>query len=245
MDLWITAGRSRVARAMEKGNGAGACSRLRRRRSSSRREWWCGFLQACRTLYARSVERRWCIWCSRNTFPATRRRPRRPEAGLTACWIANHSPLTRSTMFRGALALLSPRDAVFSLALAASPLLAQTPAGAVRVSGSVLDSLTHAPLAAASVHFARVDDPGSGSFVTGTDAAGRFDISLSPGRWLVGIEHPHLDSLGVTLPARRVDIPVKPSFRLQLATASARTLTQAYCGARARDDDAVIVGIVQ
>ena len=148
-------------------------------------------------------------------------------------------------MFRGALALLSPRGAVFSLALAASPLLAQTPAGAVRVSGSVLDSLTHAPLAAARVHFARVDDPGSGNFVAGTDAAGRFDISLSPGRWLVGIEHPHLDSLGVTLPARRVEIPAKPSFRLPLATASARTLTQAYCGARAHDDDAVVVGVVQ
>src|ERR1019366_9662717 len=142
---------ARWPRAVHHQRPAG-CERARtarggRRRSSSRREWWCGFLQACRTLYARSVERRWCIWCSRNTFPATRRRPRRPEAGLTACWIANHSPLTRSTMFRGALALLSPRDAVFSLALAASPLLAQTPAGAVRVSGSVLDSLTHAPLA--------------------------------------------------------------------------------------------------
>ena len=135
--------------------------------------------------------------------------------------------------------------ATLSLAIGIGPLCAQMPTRAVRVNGSVLDSLTNTPLAAASVRFVREDVPGSASVAARTDAEGRYEISLAPGRWLVGIEHPHLDSVGVTLPARRVEIPAKPSFKLALATASARTLTRAYCGAGARDDAAVVVGLVQ
>jgi hypothetical protein len=140
---------------------------------------------------------------------------------------------------------LSPRAALLALALAAAPLAAQSPANAVRVSGSILDSLTNSPLAAASVHFLRADDLGSESIGARTDAAGKFEISLAPGRWLVGIEHPRFDSLAIALPARRIEIPAKPTFRLALATASAHTLTQAFCGKDAREDDVVVVGVVQ
>lgn len=140
---------------------------------------------------------------------------------------------------------MSPRCALLALVLAVASTRAQSPAVAVRVTGSVLDSLTNSPLATAGVHFLRADDLGSESIGARTDAAGRFDISLAPGRWIVGIEHPRFDSLGVALPARRIEIPAKPTFRLSLATASARTLTRAFCGAGARDDDVAVVGMVQ
>jgi hypothetical protein len=132
-----------------------------------------------------------------------------------------------------------------ALAPATSPLAAQSASRAVRVTGSVLDSLTGAPLTSASVHFAREDDPAASATAARTDAEGRYEISLTPGRWLAEIEHPHFDSLGVTLPVRRVEIPEKPSFRLTLATTSARTLKHAYCGDGARDDESFVVGIVE
>lgn len=140
---------------------------------------------------------------------------------------------------------LSPRAALLALALAAAPLAAQSPANAVHVSGTILDSLTNSPLAAASVHLLRANDLGSEPLLAHTDAAGKFEISLAPGRWLVGIEHPRFDSLGVALPARHVEVPAKPSFRMSLATASARTITHAFCGANSRDDDVAVVGVVQ
>jgi hypothetical protein len=148
-------------------------------------------------------------------------------------------------MLGRAFASFSTRAALLAVALAAAPLPAQSAANAVHVTGSILDSLTNAPLGAASVHFLRADDLGSESIGARTDAAGKFEISLAPGRWLVGIEHPRFDSLAIALPARRIEIPAKPSFRLALATASAHTLTQAFCGKDARDDDVVVVGVVQ
>src|SRR5471030_2798328 len=101
----------------------------------------------------------------------------------------------------------STRAVLLAAALAAAPLPAQSTASAVHVTGTILDSLTNAPLAAASVHFLRADDLGSESIGARTDAAGKFEISLAPGRWLVGIEHPRFDSLAIALPARRIEIP--------------------------------------
>jgi len=158
-----------------------------------------------------------------------------------------HRPLRRTSGFscRVPRSSRSVAPAVASLVLAASLLAAQAPPGTVRVYGTVLDSLTGAPLTAATVRFAHAGDPGSGTLAAGTDAEGKFEVTLSPGPWLVGIEHAHFDSLGVTLPARRVEIPARTSFRLPLATASARTLTRAYCGANAHDADVAIVGTVR
>jgi hypothetical protein len=144
-----------------------------------------------------------------------------------------------------ALRLRLPFVSLLALAPVAVSLRAQSPTRAVRVTGSVHDSLTGAPLSSASIRFAREDDPAASRAAARTDAEGRYEISLSPGRWLAGIEHPHLDSLGVTLPIRRVEIPEKSSFKVALATASARTLARAYCGDRARDEEAFVVGTVQ
>jgi hypothetical protein len=148
-------------------------------------------------------------------------------------------------MARAAFAISLVRRSALVLAFAVHPLLGQSSNAAVRVNGSVLDSLTMAPLASATVRFARADDPGLQSRVAGTDAAGRFEIALAPGRWLVDIEHPHLDSLGVTMPVQRIEVPASATFRVAFATSSARTLTRAYCGDRAHDDDVVTVGLVR
>ena len=124
---------------------------------------------------------------------------------------------------------------------------AQPPAAAnVRVRGSVLDSLTGGPLAGGRVEFARAEPAGGHTLSAQTDEAGRFEITLAPGRWLAAIEHPHLDSLGVTLPLRVADVPQgSTNFRLSLATVSRRTLARALCGRQARDSDAVFVGLVR
>ncbi len=130
-------------------------------------------------------------------------------------------------------------------ALTAQATNAQTASGEVRVRGSVFDSLTNAPLSSARVKFVREADPGSGAATAMTDASGHFEISLAPGRWLAGIEHSHLDSLGVTPASRHIDVPPNGSLRVSLATASARTLTRAFCGDAADNRDAALVGMVR
>jgi hypothetical protein len=68
---------------------------------------------------------------------------------------------------------------------------------------------------------------------------------LRSGAWSAATEHPRFDSLRVSIPPVRVEVPRKPPFTLALGTASPGTLTRALCGASVRSDDTVLVGIVR
>lgn len=131
--------------------------------------------------------------------------------------------------------------------MAAHRALTQPPPAArppTHVRATVFDSLTRTPLAGALVQLERESATGTASAVS--DAAGRFELDLAPGRWVAGIVHPRFDSLGVTLPPRVLNVPASRSARLNVATPSALTLTRAYCGKVApRDSAGVLVGYVR
>jgi hypothetical protein len=116
---------------------------------------------------------------------------------------------------------------------------------AVRVQGTVFDSLTHTPLAGARVAFVPAGALGTTPLATTTAANGAFDMSLASGQWVAAIEHPRFDSLGVDLPARRIDVPHARQFTLALATPSTGTLMRAMCGSQERVGDVAMVGMVR
>ncbi|HXN75885.1 MAG TPA: carboxypeptidase regulatory-like domain-containing protein, partial [Gemmatimonadaceae bacterium] len=76
-----------------------------------------------------------------------------------------------------------------------------------------------------------------------TDSLGRFEIdSLAPGTYQVGIFHPLLDTLGVSLATKPFHIGPDSSSLVLLAVPSAATIIRANCPAQAvaRDRSAVI-----
>jgi len=114
----------------------------------------------------------------------------------------------------------------------------------VRVQGTVYDSLTRTPLAFATVQFASESEPLLRAAAR-TDAAGKFELGLSAGRWHTSIIHARFDSLGVTLPLRSIEVPPVSRFWLSLATPSSRTLVRAYCGRHLADSSGVLVGTIR
>lgn len=115
----------------------------------------------------------------------------------------------------------------------------------VSVRGTVFDSLTRTPLSGARIAFTAADSVAGTVARATTDTNGTFTISLSSGTWLMEVEHARFDSLRVSLPPRRVEVPRQVAFTLVVGTPSPGTVTRRLCGAIARNDDVALVGIVQ
>ena len=99
------------------------------------------------------------------------------------------------------------------------------------VRGTVFDSVAARPLTGASVQLVRVDSGSTGRiFAATTDSAGQFVIRAVPlGRYVAGFFHPLLDSLGLELRERVVDVAMGGAT-VALATPSPRTLVRGFCG---------------
>ena len=126
-----------------------------------------------------------------------------------------------------------------------APLYAQgTPApgktGKAQIVGVVVDSLNGTYLSGADVLV-----EGAKATAT-TDSAGRFEIdSLSPGTYQVGVFHPVLDNLGITLLTERFHVGPDSSSVIVLAVPSAATLVRHACtGATSQNGPSAIVGHV-
>jgi Carboxypeptidase regulatory-like domain len=115
----------------------------------------------------------------------------------------------------------------------------------VSVRGTVFDSLARTPLSGARITFSAADSAAVAVAGATTDSNGTFAISLSSGTWLMKVEHARFDSLRVSLPPRRVEVPRQPAFTLTVGTPSTGTMTRALCGSSARNDDVALVGIVR
>src|SRR4051812_41770402 len=124
-------------------------------------------------------------------------------------------------VFRGCVA--------FALIARAGPLHAQaTPlparTGKAQIVGVVVDSLNGAYLSGADVLVEGARETAE------TDSAGRFKIdSLSPGSYQVGVFHPVLDALGITLLTERFHVGPDSSSIVLLAVPSAATLVGRFC----------------
>jgi hypothetical protein len=122
-------------------------------------------------------------------------------------------------------------------ALTARAGLAQlTPAPTAVVNGVVYDSIARHTIAGATVEFVNADNPSARPLSTVSDASGRYSLGgLAFGRYLAGFFHPAMDTIGLEVAPRRVDVSVSTQ-RVDLATPSARTVMSTVCAAGAGSD---------
>jgi hypothetical protein len=139
---------------------------------------------------------------------------------------------TRRTWIR-ALSLLG-----LPLSLAA----AQEPTASLR--GTVTDSIRHGPLVGATVVVSSRAAAGAGAveshdYTATTDKHGKYAVNaIAPGTYVLTVEHPWLDSSGLSVPARPVDLRPRQSASMNLAVPSAATVRATVCG-RASGDSTV------
>ena len=135
--------------------------------------------------------------------------------------------------------LRSIASACLLLAAGARPLRAQQPAtppddgsagaGAAAVAGIVYDSIGAHPIAGAIVQLVQQGDLAH-AYAARTDSTGAFRIAgVTPGRYIIGFQHPLLDSLGIEPPVRGVDVAGARTVEVELATPSSATLRAHLC----------------
>lgn len=127
-----------------------------------------------------------------------------------------------------------------AFALPPASAIAQNSARTSRIVGVVGDSISEAPLRGAEVLV-------SGLTATAiTDSLGRFTIdSLAPGSYQVGVFHPLLESLGITLATKPFIIGPDSAGVVNLAVPSAATLAHRYCGSKqSTSGPSVVAGLV-
>ncbi|HXI99118.1 MAG TPA: carboxypeptidase-like regulatory domain-containing protein, partial [Gemmatimonadaceae bacterium] len=112
------------------------------------------------------------------------------------------------------------------LVFAPGTFFAQSPAPKTsRIVGIVIDSLHQSGLEGAEVIVSGLASP-----VT-TDSLGRFSVdSLAPGTYQVGVFHPLIESLGLTLASKPFNVGRDSTGVVSLAIPSATTLASRYCG---------------
>jgi hypothetical protein len=112
--------------------------------------------------------------------------------------------------------LLFPFDAFFAQ---------NAPASTARIVGIVVDSIDETGLKGAEILVS-----GRASSVT-TDSLGRFAVEdLSPGTYQVGVFHPLLETLGLTLATKPFSVGRDSTGVAILAIPSMKTLASRYCG---------------
>jgi hypothetical protein len=118
--------------------------------------------------------------------------------------------------------------------------------GGVTVSGVVFDSLTGKPLSDALVQVvARGEDPKAWSATS--DANGAFEITGVPhGLFLIGFLHPALDSLGLGVSPRTLDVTTAAPVHVALAIPSAPTIRRLICaGTSLTDSTGLLLGFIR
>ncbi len=116
--------------------------------------------------------------------------------------------------------------------------------GTSLIGGQVLDSITGRPLAGARVELVLAAARESAGYVAEADLDGRFRLDgVVPGRYVIGFSHPRLDSLGLLLAPRHIDVHASSLLRADLAVPSAHGLGEVLCGMQ-RDGTGALIGRV-
>ncbi len=116
---------------------------------------------------------------------------------------------------------------------ASRPAAPQAPPRLGAIAGVVIDSLDGGPLIGAQISV-----EGINSQVL-TDSSGRFHLdSVPPGRYRIGIFHPILDSLGISIASPPLDVAADSTLSLAFATPSAPTIVRLACGNAPADTSA-------
>ena len=110
----------------------------------------------------------------------------------------------------------------------------------------MFDSLTASPLAGANVQLVGADSAVRAVRLTAlSDSAGAFLVRGVPaGHYVVGFYHPALDTLGIEVRDRMVNIDIGNAF-VALGTPSAATLSATLCGVSGNTDSAATTAVVR
>ncbi len=153
---------------------------------------------------------------------------------------------------------MSPNQAIRFLVLASSltvassaaPQTAASPTGA-QIAGIVYDSSSRRPLAGADVQLQRVRGAGTDAqpeVGTATaDQSGAFTFeNVEEGTYVLGFFHQMVDSLGVAMPTRQIQVRAAQRLRVDLAVPSPSGLIVLACGRNAvSDSSALLMGFVR
>jgi hypothetical protein len=150
------------------------------------------------------------------------------EAGFTMSASTVRAHLMTSAALRaGRIALLVGAACVGGawMSAKARPTRPQAPAGFGVVVGVVADSLYGGPLVGAQISIEGVNAR------VLSDSLGRFRLDSVPaGRYRIGIFHPLLDSLGMSIASPPLDVAANSTLSLVFATPSAPTIVRLDCG---------------
>lgn len=110
------------------------------------------------------------------------------------------------------------------------------------ISGFVRDSLSGKPLGGATIELVLSATPSAAGRTVKSDSIGRYRIDTVPaGQYLIGFQHPRLDSLGLDAVTRTIDVDRVIRYqRVDLALPSGRSFVTTLCGARADSTGAII-----
>lgn len=154
--------------------------------------------------------------------------------------------LARVATLAASAALLAALRSTASAQSAPAPQRANDATASATITGTVFDSLAGAPLAGALVQIA---EQGTGNRVLTdtTGAAGDFEIAGVPtGSYIVGFFHPALDSLGLGVATRKLDVTSAAPIQVALAIPSASTIHTRLCAAgAAADSSGLLIGFVR
>ena len=131
-----------------------------------------------------------------------------------------------------------------AITIAAAPVAARSQGARLR--GRVFDSVAAMPLAGARVELVNAADRARIVVSTVSDSLGMFAVDgLARGHYIAGFLHPMLDSLGLALSQRTLDVTADGEVQLDLAVPAPERLENALCG-RALDTatSGVILGYV-
>jgi hypothetical protein len=125
--------------------------------------------------------------------------------------------------------------AVLTVAVSA-PVSAQT-----TITGFVRDSLAARPLAGATIQLVPSATPWAAGRTVMSDSIGRYRIDSVPtGTYVIGFQHPRLDTLGMDAVSRTLDVPRLRFMRADLALPSGNTFVASLCGPSTDSAGAVI-----
>ena len=130
-------------------------------------------------------------------------------------------------------------------ALTAARLSAQSPDSIGTVSGTVFDSVTMRPAAGAVVQLVSRAAPADRPIVATANAHGRYEVRALAGSYLIGFQHPTLDSLNISAPIRLVEARGGASVRADLAVPSPARIVSDICRANPRDSTGAVIGVLR
>ena len=130
--------------------------------------------------------------------------------------------------------------------LIASPRLAAQQTSMGRLEGTITQWIASRAVQAAQVSIVYLESETSSSVTAVVDGNGRYRLdSLPPGRYLVQLSHPTLDSLDVTLPPGQLQIAAGKTTRSDFALPTGERLRGIVCpGVRLGAEKAVVAGRV-